>query len=116
MRVIIDGVPHDEHTASVSVFDWAIVRGLESSKSCARTAVPCFVSTAISDRLEHSARALTIAVPDRDAIAADMRRVAVAGGDGQVRLVLTGGGRDASVDAPPHRSCCGSRCRSYRIE
>ncbi len=102
MRVIIDGVPHDEHTASVSVFDWAVVRGFGVFEVVRSYGGALFRLDSHLDRLEHSARALTIAVPDRDAIAADMRRVAVAGGDGQVRLVLTGGGRDASVDAPPH--------------
>ena len=100
--MIIDGVPHDEHTASVSVLDWAVLRGFGVFEVVRSYGGALFRLDSHLDRLEHSARALTIAVPDRDAIAADMRRVAVAGGDGQVRLVLTGGGRDISVDAPPH--------------
>ncbi len=102
MRVIIDGVPVDEHAASISVFDWAVLRGFGVFEVVRSYGGVLFRLERHLDRLEHSARALTIAAPHRDAIAADMRRVAAASGDGQVRLVLTGGGRDLAVDAAPH--------------
>jgi len=101
MRVIIDGVARDERTASVSVFDWAVIRGFGVFELVRSYRGDLFRLDRHLDRLEHSAAALAIEVPDRAAIAGDMGRVAATRGDGQVRVILTGGGRDLSVTAPP---------------
>jgi branched-subunit amino acid aminotransferase/4-amino-4-deoxychorismate lyase len=53
--------------------------------------------------LDQSAAALAIPRPDRLALAADMAEVAAANGDGQVRVILTGGGRDPWQEAAPRR-------------
>jgi branched-subunit amino acid aminotransferase/4-amino-4-deoxychorismate lyase len=100
MRVIIDGVEHDERTASISVFDWALIRGFAVFEVVRSYRGFLFRLDRHLDRLAHSAGALAIPLPDRGAIAGDMSRVAAARGEGQVRVILTGGGRDAEVSAP----------------
>ncbi len=101
MRVIIDGVPEDERTASVSVFDWALIRGFGVFEVVRSYRGALFRSERHLDRLALSAAALEITMPDRVALARDMDRVAAAGGEGQVRVILTGGGRDLAVAAAP---------------
>lgn len=100
MRVIIDGVPVDEANASVSVFDWVVIRGFGAFEVTRSYAGALFRREAHLDRLERSTRALDITMPDRAALAADMDRLAGANPDGQVRVVVTGGGRDPKVVAP----------------
>ena len=52
------------------------------------------------DRLERSAAALGISLPDRSDLEDWVNTCAEAGGDSQVRIVVTGGGRDSLVEAP----------------
>jgi len=101
MRVIIDGVPEDERTASVSVFDWALIRGFGVFEVVRSYRGLLFRLERHLDRLALSAAALEIAMPERSALARDMDRVAAACGEGQVRVMLTGGGRDLAVAAAP---------------
>lgn len=100
--MIIDGVPQDEHTASLSVFDWAVIRGFGVFEVVRSYRGTPFRLDRHLDRLEHSASALGIVMPGHTQLAADVARVARDLDDGQVRIVLTGGGRDHSVVAPPH--------------
>lgn len=84
----------------VSVFDWAVLRGFGVFEVIRSYDGALFRLDRHLDRLARSAAALGIPMPDRAGLAADTARVA-ANGDGQVRVVLTGGGRDAAVAAPP---------------
>ncbi len=99
MRVIIDGKAQDAAVASISIFDWALVRGLAVFEVVRVYSQSLFRVGAHLDRLARSAAAVGIPFPIRDALLADMLRVAGCG-DGQVRVILTGGGRDQHVDAP----------------
>ncbi|MBI5158472.1 MAG: aminotransferase class IV family protein [Acidimicrobiia bacterium] len=101
MRVIIDGAPEDERTASISVFDWALIRGFGVFEVVRSYRGSLFRLERHLDRLASSAAALDIAMPNRIGVARDMNRVATACGEGQVRVILTGGGRDPSVAAVP---------------
>jgi branched-chain amino acid aminotransferase len=100
MRVIIDGEPHDPSVAAISVFDWAFMRGFAAFEVVRSYGTRLFRLDAHLERLMSSAAAMAIPLPDRKAVAADMTRVAVTEGDGQVRVILTGGGRDPLVTAP----------------
>jgi branched-subunit amino acid aminotransferase/4-amino-4-deoxychorismate lyase len=101
MRVIIDGVGCDDAAATVSVFDWALVRGFGVFEVVRVYGEALFRLEAHLDRLEKSAAALAIPMPERRSLAGDMATVAAANGSGQVRAILTGGGRDPLVVAPP---------------
>ena len=101
MRVIIDGKPHDPSDATISVFDWAFIRGFAVFEVVRSYGTRLFRLHAHIARLLKSAAALAIPLPDAEAVASDMARVATEEGDGQVRVILSGGGRDAPADAPP---------------
>ncbi len=99
MRVLIDGVEVPEAEAGVSVFDWGLQRGFGCFEVIrAYHGVP-FRLGAHLDRLAGSAAALEIQVPPRAALEEWVRAVSRAGGDCQVRVLLTGGGRDPLVAA-----------------
>ena len=99
MRVLIDGVEVPEAEAGVSVFDWGLQRGFGCFEVIrAYRGVP-FRAGAHLDRLAGSAAALGLEVPPRAALEAWVRAVGRAGGDCQVRVLLTGGGRDPLVPA-----------------
>lgn len=101
MRVIIDGVVHDAASAAISVFDWAFIRGFGVFEVVRVYQRSLFRLDDHLDRLEKSAAALAIPAPDRTALGADMARLAAANGDGQVRVILSGGGRDPLQEATP---------------
>ncbi|HAX81285.1 MAG TPA: hypothetical protein DCY40_01800 [Actinobacteria bacterium] len=101
MRVIIDGVAHDAASAVISVFDWAFIRGFGVFEVVRVYQRALFRLDPHLDRLEKSAAAMAIPAPDRTALGVDMARVAAANGDGQVRVILTGGGRDPLQEAAP---------------
>jgi branched-subunit amino acid aminotransferase/4-amino-4-deoxychorismate lyase len=101
MRVLIDGVPVEEHEAVISVFDWGVMRGFGVFE-----VVRCYGSVpfrldAHLDRLERSATALGVAMPDRGLLRRWIGELTESQGQGHVRVILTGGGRDESVDARP---------------
>jgi branched-subunit amino acid aminotransferase/4-amino-4-deoxychorismate lyase len=101
MRAIIDGVGRDDSAAVISVFDWALIRGFGVFEVVRVYGEALFRLDQHLDRLEKSAAAMAIPLPDRRSLAADMGSVATANGSGQVRVILTGGGRDPLVAAPP---------------
>jgi 4-amino-4-deoxychorismate lyase len=100
VRVLIDGIEVPEAEAGVSVFDWGLQRGFGCFEVIrAYHGVP-FRAGAHLDRLAGSAAALEIALPPRAALEEWVRAVSRAGGDCQVRVLITGGGRDPLVAAP----------------
>jgi branched-subunit amino acid aminotransferase/4-amino-4-deoxychorismate lyase len=94
MRVLIDGVEVPEAEAGISVFDWGVQRGFGCFEVIRAYHGAPFRAAAHLDRLAGSAAALGIEVPPRQALEEWVRAVARAGGDCQVRVMLTGGGRD----------------------
>lgn len=99
MRVLIDGVEVPAAEAGISVFDWGLQRGFGCFEVIrAYHGVP-FRLGAHLDRLAGSAAALDLQVPARAALEEWVRGVSRAGGDCQVRVLLTGGGRDPLVAA-----------------
>ncbi len=100
MRVLVDGVEIAESDAAVSVFDWAVMRGFGVFEVVrAYGGIPFHLGPHL-DRLERSAAALALALPTRSDLEAWSRQAAGAGGDCQIRIIVTGGGRDALYDAP----------------
>lgn len=100
MRVIIDGEAVDPTAAVVSVFDWVVIRGMGVFEVVRSYGGTLFRMGQHLERLERSAASLGLSAPPRHALERDLAAVAAAGGDGQVRVVITGGGRDAEVAAP----------------
>ena len=97
MRVLIDGVEVPEAEAGVSVFDWGLQRGFGCFEVVrAYHGVP-FRLEAHLDRLAGSAAALGLEPPPRPSLEEWVRAVSRAGGDCQVRVLLTGGSRDLLV-------------------
>ncbi len=103
MRVLIDGRESDPAAASVSVFDWGVVRGDGCFEALRSYGGVAFAVDAHLDRLWNSAGVLGMdgTLPDRGAIAGWIAAVAADGGDCLVRVVATRGGSDALIDAPP---------------
>jgi branched-subunit amino acid aminotransferase/4-amino-4-deoxychorismate lyase len=101
MRVIIDGVEVSEAEAAVSVFDWAVQRGFGVFEVIRSYDGATFRLDAHLERLQRSAGALHIEHPPTTDIADWARTAASAGGDCLVRVMVTGGSRDALVDTPP---------------
>jgi branched-subunit amino acid aminotransferase/4-amino-4-deoxychorismate lyase len=99
MRVLIDGIEVPEDRASVSVFDWAVQRGFGVFEVVRSYGGKPFRAGHHLDRLERSAAAILLPLPDRASLEEWVSRVAAAGGDCQVRVILTGGGRDPQVAA-----------------
>ncbi len=97
MRVLIDGVETPEAEAAVSIFDWGLQRGFGCFEVVRAYEGRPFRLAAHLDRLANSAAALGLAVPPRDSLEEWVRSVARAGGECQVRVMLTGGGRDPLV-------------------
>lgn len=101
MRVLIDGVATPEANASVPVFDWIVIRGFGVFEVVRSYQGALFRLDPHLDRLERGAAALEITHPERERIAAWAAEVARSMGDGQVRIILTGGGRDRFVAVEP---------------
>jgi branched-chain amino acid aminotransferase len=98
--VLIDGTPTPDADAVVSVFDWVVIRGFGVFEVVRSYGGTPFRLDRHLDRLERSAAALGIAHPGRDSIARWVGAVAEEMGTGQVRVVLTGGGRDPGFPVP----------------
>lgn len=101
MRVIINGVPVTDDEASVSVFDWTLMRGFGVFEVIRLYGSVPFRLDAHFDRLERSAADLGVVMPGREELTDWVGELAADHRDGCVRLILTGGGRDESVAAPP---------------
>jgi len=99
VRVLIDGIEVPEAEAGISVFDWGLQRGFGCFEVVRAYHGSPFRLGAHLDRLAGSAAALEIEVPPRAALEEWVRAVSRAGGDCQVRILLTGGGRDPLVGA-----------------
>jgi branched-subunit amino acid aminotransferase/4-amino-4-deoxychorismate lyase len=104
MRVIIDGEAVDPRTATISVFDWAVFRGMGAFEVLRSIRGLLLHSGAHFDRLERSVGLLHMPSIDRRAVEEWASAVAAENDDGLIRVVITAGGRDAAsepVDAPP---------------
>jgi len=101
MRVIIDGVEVSEADAAVTVFDWGIQRGFGVFEVIRAYGGSTFRLDAHLERLQRSAGALHIEHPPPGDIADWARSAAAAGGDCLVRVMVTGGSRDALLPTPP---------------
>ena len=101
MRVIIDGEPRDDSDAVISVFDWAVIRGFAVFEVVRVYGTRLFRVDPHLARLTRSAAEMGIPAPDRPSLAGAMERLAAANGSGQVRVILTGGGRDPDTPAAP---------------
>jgi branched-subunit amino acid aminotransferase/4-amino-4-deoxychorismate lyase len=101
MRVIIDGVEMAAGDATVSVFDWGLQRGFGAFEVIRSYGGRLFREVGHLDRLQRSLAALHIPSPDRADLAMWAARMAEAGGDCTVRIIVTGGGRDLLFEAPP---------------
>lgn len=101
MRVLIDGVAVPDLEATLSVFDWAVIRGFGVFEVIRSYGGTPFRLAGHLDRLERSAAALGLGTPRREMLESWVRDCTEAGGDCQVRVVVTGGGRDQLVPAPP---------------
>lgn len=100
MRVLIDGVPTTDADASVSVFDWVVIRGFGVFEVIRSYGGSPFRLEPHLDRLERSAAALGIPCPARVSLRGWVEEIAAGLGDGYVRIILTGGGRDPAVASP----------------
>lgn len=100
MLVLIDGEPFDPAAAVISVFDWGVMRGYGVFEVVRSYGGAPFRLDAHLDRLERSAASLWIDLPPREDLSAWVARCAAEGGECQVRLIVTGGGRDPGIDAP----------------
>ncbi len=100
MRVMIDGTPIPDDEAAISVFDWGVLRGFGVFEVIRSYDGLAFRLGQHLDRLERSAEALAIELPNRDGLDSWIAECAETGGDGQVRVVVTGGGRDPLAAAP----------------
>jgi branched-subunit amino acid aminotransferase/4-amino-4-deoxychorismate lyase len=100
MRVLIDGVEVPEAEAAVSIFDWGLQRGFGCFEVVRAYEGRPFRLAAHLDRLANSAAVLGLALPPRGLLEEWVLSVARAGGECQVRVLLTGGGRDPLVPVP----------------
>jgi branched-subunit amino acid aminotransferase/4-amino-4-deoxychorismate lyase len=99
MLILIDGEPFEQSDASVSVLDWGVIRGFGVFEVVRAYAGVPFRLDAHLDRLARSAASLWIDLPGRPELTEWIRRCAESGGDCQVRLVVTGGGRGDGAPA-----------------
>ena len=100
MRVMIDGTPVSDDQAAISVFDWGVLRGFGVFEVIRSYEGLAFRTAQHLDRLERSAEVLGIDLQNRDSLDSWIAECAETGGDGQVRIVVTGGGRDPFATAP----------------
>lgn len=101
MRVLIDGRPVTETEATISVFDWGLVRGFGVFEVIRLYGHAPFRLHAHLDRLERSATGLGVETPAREEIEGWVRSLADESDGGHIRVILTGGGRDPLVETPP---------------
>lgn len=99
VMVIIDGTPVPDDEAAISVFDWGLLRGYGVFEVIRVYDGRTFRARQHLDRLERSAAALAIDLPDRDELESWIADCAEAGGNCDVRIVVTGGSRDQHTEA-----------------
>ena len=102
MRIIIDGEAVDPRSATISVFDWAVFRGLGAFEVVRSEDGVALHLEAHLDRLDRSLGVLKLQPADRAMIGENVRALAAENDDGLIRMVVTAGGRDHEVQAPPH--------------
>ncbi|MCP5118607.1 MAG: hypothetical protein GY953_47955, partial [bacterium] len=100
MRVLIDGELVSDTEATISVFDWGIIRGFGCFEVIRSYEGNAFRVERHLDRMENSAQALGIPLPDRSALADWIRTQAKAGGDCLVRAYTTAGSPDSLFETP----------------
>ena len=98
--MLIDGREVAEGSAQVSVFDWGVQRGFGCFEVIGSYEGRPFRLGPHLERLNRSAAALRIDLAPLEDIADWVRAVAASGGDCQVRVLVTGGGRDELFDTP----------------
>jgi branched-subunit amino acid aminotransferase/4-amino-4-deoxychorismate lyase len=101
MRVLIDGMEVPDGRAAISVFDWGLQRGFGCFEVVRSYDGVPFRTGSHLDRLQASAAALAMPLPPIAAIEEWVRKVSRAGGDCQIRVMVTAGGRDPLFAAPP---------------
>ena len=87
--------------ASVSVFDWGLQRGFGAFEVIRSHGGRLFRAEGHLDRLQRSLEALHLPSPARADLERWTARMAEAGGDCAVRVIVTGGGRDPLFDTQP---------------
>lgn len=100
MRVLIDGVEVPAEDASVSVFDWGLIRGFGCFEYIRSYNGHPFGLDAHLSRMRGSAAALGLGEPPSQ-LSEWISQVAAAGGDCFVRVVMTAGSRDTLTKTPP---------------
>ena len=100
MRVLIDGELVSDAEATISVFDWGVIRGFGCFEVVRSYDGQAFRVDQHLDRMEHSAQALAIPLPDRSDLAEWIRTQAAAGGDCLVRSYTTAGSPDSLFTTP----------------
>lgn len=100
MRVIIDGRPVDPQHATISVFDWGLLRGDGIFEAIRSYRGRLFRLDAHLARLQRSAALMQLELPDLSEIARWASAVAEDGHDCSVRILVTRGGSDPDVDCP----------------
>jgi branched-subunit amino acid aminotransferase/4-amino-4-deoxychorismate lyase len=100
MRVMIDGHPVDARQATISVFDWGLLRGDGIFEAIRCYQGRLFQLDAHLARLQRSAALMHLDLPDMSEIARWARAVGEDGGDCSIRILVTRGGSDPEVDSP----------------
>lgn len=100
MRVLIDGAEVAAAEASVSVFDWGLIRGYGCFEFIRSYSGRAFRLDAHLERMRRSASLLGLAEPPPQ-LADWITAVAAAGGDCYVRVIMTAGSRDSLISTPP---------------
>ena len=100
MRVMIDGHPVDPRQATISVFDWALLRGDGIFEAIRSYGGRLFQLDEHLARLERSAALLHLSLPDLSEIARWAGSVGEDGHDCTVRILVTRGGSEPDVDSP----------------
>jgi branched-subunit amino acid aminotransferase/4-amino-4-deoxychorismate lyase len=98
MRVIIDGEAVDPRSATISVFDWAVVRGLGAFEVIRSVRGRLLHGGAHFERLERSMGLLRMSPVDLPTVANWAEAVAAENDDGLIRVIVTAGGRDQGSD------------------
>ncbi len=100
--VIVDGVSVQRSSATVPVFDIALLRGYGCFEALRSYGGVAFRIDGHLDRLEMSAAALGLPLPPRRDLDEWVRRKASDIGDGRVRVVVTGGVDDLRPGIQTH--------------